>query len=110
MGKRDELKGNDMLFSVGRTIVCACECWCLSRLVNASNFTRLISLSLAVPARSTSEDGCAGTKEKEKKREQRDDNFAIQIRDLSDNSSPSLPFSPRSRARPCRVGVGPRGD
>lgn len=33
--------------------------------VNASNFTRLISLSLAVPARSTGEDGRAGTKERE---------------------------------------------
>lgn len=57
--------------------------------VNASNFTRLISLSLAVPARSgRSEDGRAGTEEKGKKGGQRDDNFAIQIRDLSDNSSP----------------------
>lgn len=109
MGKRDERKGNDMLFSVGRTIVRACECWCLSRLVNASNFTRLISLSLAAPARSTSEDGCAGTKEKEKK--ENNEMIILQYKSATYRITRSLPppFL-RSRARPCRVGVGPRGD
>lgn len=57
----------------------------LSVAVNASNFTRLISLSLAESsARSRSEDGRRG--EKKSGKEQRDDNFAIQIHDLSDSS------------------------
>lgn len=74
--------------------------------VNASNFTRLISLSLAarrpVPE---ARRWTRGNERKEKRRRQRDDNFAIQIRDLSDNSSPSP--SPPSPPPLSRVPVAP---
>lgn len=53
-----------MLFSAGRTIVHTCtRALVLIAAVNASNFTRLISLSLAESARFRSEDG----RRKEKK-------------------------------------------
>lgn len=72
MGKRDEHKGNDMPFSVGPHGRTRARVLVLIAAVNANNFTRLISLSLAVPARSRGEDGRAGTKKKEKKRGQRE--------------------------------------
>lgn len=69
MGKRDERKGNDMPFSVGPHGRTRARVLVLIAAVNASNFTRLISLSLAMPAHSRSEDGRAGTEKKGKKKE-----------------------------------------
>lgn len=69
--------------------------------VNASNFTRLISLSLAGAGPFQERGWTRGNERKGKKREQRDDNFAIQIRDLSDNSSPP-PLSCASLSRRSR--------
>lgn len=47
--KRDERKGNDMPFSASRHGRTCARVLVLIAAVNASNFTRLISLSLAVP-------------------------------------------------------------
>lgn len=90
--------------------------------VNASNFTRLISLSLAVPARSESEDGRAGMKEEGRgggRQEGRGEEGGGEKKESSEMiilqyKSATYRITRRSpsvlRARPCRVGVGPRGD
>lgn len=95
--KRDERKGNDMPFSASRHGRTCARVLVLIAAVNASNFTRLISLSLA-EAGPVPEARMDGRKEKKKQRnEQRDDNFAIQTPRLIGLPSPLRFCAPLSR-------------